>query len=170
VSGAASLFVRESCRQLGQAYLPRIRRAVETLPEADLWWRPHGRATSVGNLLLHLAGNVRQWIVAGLGGAPDARRRSEEFAAREGGTRADLLRSLESVVADAITVIRGLDEAALVATRRIQGFETTGLAAVYHVVEHFSWHTGQVVWIAKMRAGEGHGIAFYDDAKLERPE
>jgi uncharacterized damage-inducible protein DinB len=164
----APLFVKESARQLREVYLPRMRRAVESLPEADLWWRPHGRTTSVGNLLLHLAGNVRQWIVHGLGGAPDRRRRSGEFTALEGGTRAELLAALEGTVAEACAVIERLDEAALVAPRRIQGFETTGLSAVYHVVEHFSWHTGQVVWIAKMRAGEGHGIAFYDDAKLDR--
>lgn len=167
MGSAGSLFVRESVRQL-PVYVQRLRRALETLPEADLWWRPHDRTTSVGNLLLHLAGNVRQWIVSGLGGAPDLRRRSEEFAAREGGTRAEVLAALEAVVRDAAEVIAGLDEEALAATTRIQGFETTGLGAVYHVVEHFSWHVGQIVWIAKMRAGEGHGIAFYDDAKLER--
>ena len=157
-------FVEESARYLRDVYLPRMRRAVETLPEGDLWWRPHEGVTSVGNLLLHLEGNVRQWIVCGLGGAPDARDRGAEFVAREGASRADLLQALERTVGEACSVIErqtDLDRAF-----DCQGIETRVLGAVYHVVEHFGWHTGQVVWIAKMRAGARHSIAFYDDAKL----
>jgi len=157
-------FVEESARYLRDVYLPRMRRAVETLPESDLWWRPHEGITSVGNLLLHLEGNVRQWIVCGLGGAPDARDRGAEFAAREGAPKADLLRELERTVGEACAVIEA--EADLDRAFDCQGIETTVLGAVYHVVEHFGWHTGQVVWIAKLRAGARHGIAFYDDAKL----
>jgi uncharacterized damage-inducible protein DinB len=158
-------FTSESARYLREVYLPRLRKALETLPERDLWWRPHPGATSVGNLLLHLDGNLRQWIVAALGGAPDRRRRSEEFARREGGTRAELIGALASTIAEAAGVIER--QTALDRALRIQGFETTPRDAIYHVVEHLSWHTGQIVWIAKMRAGEAHGIAFYDDRKLD---
>ena len=151
-----------------KTFLTRMRTAVEALPERDLWWRPHEASTSVGNLLLHLSGNVRQWISGGLGGAADARDRASEFAARDGATRAGLLARLEGVVEEACRVIDGLDDAALQRPVTIQGFATTGLRAVYHVVEHFAWHTGQVVWIAKARAGADHGIAFYDDDALNR--
>src|SRR5262245_27664947 len=143
-----------------------MRRALEELPAADLWWRPHERSTSVGNLLLHLQGNVRQWIVSGLGGAPDHRERSTEFAAREGQDKTALLAALAATVEEACAVIARLDERALAGTVTIQGIETTRLGAVLHVVEHFSWHTGQVTWVAKERAGAAHRIAFYDEARL----
>jgi uncharacterized damage-inducible protein DinB len=158
-------FTSESARYLREVYLPRLRKAVETLPERDLWWRPHAGATSVGNLLLHLDGNLRQWILSALGGSPDRRRRSEEFARREGGARAELLDALARTIEEAAGVIAR--QTALDRALRIQGFETTPRGAIYHVVEHLAWHTGQIVWIAKMRAGEAHGIAFYDDRKLD---
>ncbi|MCK6459471.1 MAG: DUF1572 domain-containing protein [Planctomycetes bacterium] len=160
-------FTRESARYLRDVYLPRLRKALDTLPESDLWWRPHGKATSIGNLLLHLEGNIRQWILVGLGGAPDRRRRAEEFARRDGGTKAGIMDALAATLGEAARVV----ESQIELDRRlvIQGFETSPREAIYHVVEHLSWHTGQIVWIAKMRAGETHGIAFYDDRKLDEP-
>jgi uncharacterized damage-inducible protein DinB len=160
-------FTSESARYLREVYLPRLRKAIETLPERDLWWRPHEKATSVGNLLLHLEGNLRQWILGGLRGTPGCRRRTEEFARREGGTREELVGALASTIEEAARVVEraeGLDR-----RLAVQGFETSVREAICHVVEHLSWHTGQIVWIAKMRAGEAHGIAFYDDSKLDRP-
>lgn len=154
-------FLDESRALLGDVYLPKIRRAVEALPDGDLWWRPNEASNSVGNLLLHLAGNLRQWVVSGVGGAPDVRRRQEEFEARgeeEAGDAPALLRRLEEAVADALAVIEGLDHDRLAATVTIQGRETTPLRAVYHAVEHFSMHAGQILWIAKARSAEDLGL------------
>jgi uncharacterized damage-inducible protein DinB len=159
-------FCRESAQYLRDVYLPRMRRAVAELPADALWWRPNDGTTSVGNLLLHLEGNVRQWILSGLGGEADARERQTEFDAREGQDAQSLLDALGATIAAAALVIEGLDPQRLLTPITIQGFETTPMAAVYHVVEHFSWHTGQVTWIAKARAGTDHGIAFWDDASL----
>ncbi|MHC4845656.1 MAG: DinB family protein [Planctomycetota bacterium] len=159
-------FCRESAQYLRDVYLPRMRRAVAELPPDELWWRPNDETTSVGNLLLHLEGNVRQWILSGIGGEPDARERQTEFDAREGRDAQALLDALGATVAAAALVIEGIDPRRMLTPMTIQGIETTPMAAVYHVVEHFSWHTGQVTWIAKARAGGGHGIAFYDDAAL----
>lgn len=159
-------FLSDSVRYLGEVYPGRMERAALTLPAADLWWRPHEGALSVGNILLHLAGNVRQWIVCGIGGAQDRRDRASELEATAGHDAARLLAALKGTVREACSVLEGLDEAQLTDVRRIQGFETTILSAVYHVVEHFSWHTGQAVWIAKARAGAAHGIAFHDDARI----
>src|SRR5262245_3663518 len=153
---------------LRDTYLPRIERAVAELPARDLWWRPHARTTSVGNLLLHLQGNIRQWIVTGLGGAPDARDRDAEFAARDGAGARRLLAALRETVQDAAEVIASLDERALMGRVTLQGFRLTRLEAVLHVVEHMSWHAGQIAWIAKARAGERHRIAYYDDQRLRR--
>lgn len=151
---------------LRDTYLPRLERALQELPAGDLWWRPHARATSAGNLLLHLRGNLTQWIACGLGGAPDARVREAEFAAREGAPARALLADLRATVDECCRVIAALDEPALRGRVTIQGFRVTRLEAVLHVVEHMSWHAGQVAWIAKLRAGARHGLAYYDDAGL----
>jgi uncharacterized damage-inducible protein DinB len=166
MNSLARRFCEESVRHLSEEYMPRLKEAVSKLPEEDLWWAPHGQSTSVGNLLRHLEGNVRQWILSGLGGLPDHRHRAAEFDGGGAATKANLLVALRQCVSEACAIISSLDEVALAQTHQIQDFETTGLGAVYHVVEHFSWHTGQIVWISKLRAGERHGIAFYDDEAL----
>ena len=156
---------------LRDTHLPRIRRAAEALPANDLWWRPHPGAISVGTILLHLEGNVRQWILSGLDGRSDDRDRASEFVPAEEREDAppplaELLRRLETTVGDAAEVILALDEEALVREHTIQGYTLSGAGAVLHVVEHFSWHTGQAVWIAKARGGPAHGLSFYDDAAV----
>ncbi len=159
--------VRLAIDLLRDTYLPRIERAVAELPVRDLWWRPHARATSVGNLLLHLEGNMRQWLVAGLAGAPDRRDRDAEFAARDGVPAGALLASLRGTTDLACANLADLDEAALRGRVTIQGFRVTRLEAVLHVVEHVSWHAGQIAWIAKARAGRRHGLAYYRDEDLQ---
>lgn len=165
MSSWAEQFARESARYLRDTYLPRIEAALRELPREDLEWRPHQRAISFGTILRHLEGNVRQWILSGIAGKPDHRDRASEFD-ETGEVAEELFARLHATVLEAAQFIEGLDEPRLLATHRIQGFEQSGLAAVYHVVEHFSWHTGQAVWIAKARAGDSHEIAFYDDSKI----
>ncbi|MHC4933683.1 MAG: DUF1572 family protein [Planctomycetota bacterium] len=166
MNSLARRFCEESVRHLREEYMPRLEEAVGKLPDDDLWWSPHGQSTSVGTLLRHLEGNVRQWILSGLGGLPDHRHRAAEFEGGSTATKADLMTSLGQCVSQACAIVSSLDDSALAEIHRIQEFETTGLGAIYHVVEHFSWHTGQIVWISKLRAGERHGIAFYDDEAL----
>ena len=163
---SARPLVLEQARCLRDVYVPRLEQALLALPPGDLWWRPHPGVISFGTVLLHLAGNVRQWITSGIGGAPDGRDRAAEFAATDGPEGGVLLARLTATVEEAAAVIEGLDGAALERTYRIQGSPVTGLYAVSHVVEHFAWHTGQAVWIAKARAGAGHGVAFYDEARV----
>ncbi len=158
MSGPGPEFLRESRRYLESSYLPRIRSAVEALPARDLWWRPNDASNSIGNLLLHLAGNLRQWIVHGAGGAPDVRVRQDEFDAREGATAAELLQLLTATVEEAVDVLERLEPAGLSAPVTIQGLDTTVLGAIYHAIEHFGMHTGQILWITKMRSGEDLGF------------
>lgn len=162
-------FAVESARYWVEVYVPRLERALEVLPAGDLWWRPHAGVISFGTILLHLEGNVRQWILSGLGGEADNRERAAEFAATS--SEADgqeLLTRLRATTTQAAALVEALDDSVLLAEHTIQGFPVTGLAAIYHVVEHFSWHTGQAVWIAKARAGAGHGVAFYDEGQVNQ--
>lgn len=164
---AGGAFIRRSSRYLTHEYLPRVEGAVESLPEDDLWWRPNEASNSVGNLLLHLGGNLRQWVVHGVGGAEDVRTRDEEFGA-EGGRRADeLLDRLRADVREAAATLDRLDAGALDRRITVQGMDVNVLDAVYHAVEHFSMHTGQIIWIVKARTGEDLGFYRVEDGVAE---
>lgn len=165
----APRFIARSCYYLGVEYPGKIRLALEAMPADRLWHRAQPTSNSAGNLLLHLAGNVRQWIVTGVGGAPDVRDRDAEFAARDGAGLAELLANLDAACAEAVAVIERLDAATLNESRTIQGRQTDVLSAIYHVVEHFSGHTGQLIMMAKDAAPPG-AVRFYDDTGgLARP-
>lgn len=155
---AGAAFLAQSREYLTAHYLPKIRAALEGLDEADLWWRPNPASNAIGNLLLHLAGNIRQWIVSGVGGAPDRRERAREFAAQGELTRPELLARLTEAVLDADAVLARTDPASLGERRQIQGREVTVLAAIYHVVEHVAMHTGQILYVAKLRSGNDLGF------------
>jgi len=149
-------------------YRTKIRLAVESLPEEALWWRPNDQSNSVGNLLLHLTGNVRQWMVSGVGGAADTRHRAAEFDAHDGPPRAELLAALNHTLDDVDRVLSGLTTGVLLERRTIQGRDITILDAIFICVEHFSMHLGQIILIAKLRAPGA--IQFYEDAGgLARP-
>jgi uncharacterized damage-inducible protein DinB len=164
----ADSFLERSRHFLTHEYRTKLRLAVESLPPDALWWRANDQSNSVGNLLLHLAGNVRQWIVSGVGGAADNRYRAAEFEARTGGDATTLLAALDAALDDADAVLARLTATDLMSARTIQGREVTVLEAVYHVVEHFSGHVGQIVLIAKMKSPGA--VKFYEDAGgLARP-
>ena len=155
-------FIDRSRYYLRDEYPTKILRCLDVLPEQAIWRRPNESSNSIGNLLLHLSGNVRQWIVSGVGRAPDVRHRSAEFDAREGGSAAELMSGLRATLRDADAVLASLDAAMLGEPREIQGRQVTVLDAVYHVVEHFSTHTGQIILLTKSYA-EGR-VHFYEDA------
>jgi len=159
----AQAFVDQSRRFLLAEYLPKIERCVHALSDEDVWWRPNDASNSVGNLLLHLSGNVRQWIVSGVGGAPDARRRQQEFDARTPMATTALLARLRETLEDADRVLAELDGDRLLEPCRIQGLDVTVLEAVYHVVEHFSTHVGQIIYVTKLRTGRD--LSFYEMAE-----
>ena len=151
-------FVAQSREYLTRHYLPKIRLAVEPLGDDDLWWRPNEASNSIGNLLLHLEGNLRQWILSGLGGSPDRRDRAAEFARREPLPRARLLGLFATVVGEVDAVLARADGALLARRFAIQGRQVTGLQAIYHVVEHVSYHAAQIIYIAKLRTGSDLGF------------
>lgn len=162
VAGIAAEFRR----RLLDEYVPRIERCVAMLGEARCWQRPGGSGNAVGNLLLHLEGNVRQWILVTFTGVGDARDRQAEFRAGTGdaappASAAALLQQLRRTVTAAVAAVEQLDAAALLRRHRIQQrFDETGLAAVLHVLEHFSGHAGQIYAFTKQVTGED--LRFYD--------
>jgi uncharacterized damage-inducible protein DinB len=160
-------FLQRSRYFLSNEYLPKVRLAIEPLSDDAIWWRANDASNSIGNLMLHLAGNIRQWIVSGVGGAADVRQRSTEFRARGGKDKSALLADLTAAVGDVDAVIAKFSPEELLAERQIQGRSVTVFEAVYHVVEHFSTHTGQIILLAKFHVGER--VKFYDDADLARP-
>jgi uncharacterized damage-inducible protein DinB len=147
-------FVSESRRLLTAGYLPKIERCVDRLTDEDVWWRPNEASNSIGNLMLHLCGNVSQWIIEGIGGRPYDRHRQEEFDTRTPIPAGELLRRLRAVVKEADEVLGDVTGQSLLHQRHIQGYDVTTLDAIYHVVEHFSMHTGQIILITKARSAE----------------
>ncbi len=158
-------FLRVSRREF-RTDLEKIEKAMAKMTPDQVWLRGHENANAVGNLILHLAGNVRQWIVSGVGGAPDERDRDAEFAQREAMPVEELLSRLRDAVEEADRTLERIGDDAgldLLEKRRIQVFDVTLMHAVYHCVEHFSGHTGQIIWAAKNVSGEG--MCFYDYLK-----
>lgn len=146
----ASLFLAFSRAKLVDQFWPRLRTCVESLSNEQVWWRPNAASNSVGNLVLHLNGNVTQWLVASFERLEDQRDRPAEFAAKDGLSCAELLEKMADTMERADQVLARLTEDDLLAHYEIQGYHVTGLETVYQVVEHFGLHYGQIAYITKM--------------------
>ena len=158
-------FISRSRYHLIEDFLPKIERCLERLTDEQIWWRPNEQSNSIGNLLLHLCGNARQWIVCGVGLAPDARDRDAEFAQRDVIARDDLHSLLERTLADVDATLAQFDANRLLDVRTIQGLEVSVLEAILHVVEHFSMHTGQILMMTKMLTNADLAFYEFDDSK-----
>jgi hypothetical protein len=152
-------FLGEARRHLN-ASVERIEHCLGQLDDPQVWWRPAEGLNSIGNLLLHLAGNLRQWVVAGVGGAADARDRPAEFAERGPIARDELLRRLRAVVAEAAAALAHLDPARLPEHRRIQGFDETAMSAIWHSLSHLSGHIQEIVLMTRLQLGDRYRFAF----------
>jgi uncharacterized damage-inducible protein DinB len=156
-----SVFLKFSAEKLDQL-CGRIETCADKLTPEQIWARGTQNENAVGNLMLHLAGNVRQWILHGVGGQPDNRTRDAEFDARGEISVDELKRRLRTTVDEAVALIRALPKEHLVETRTIQKhYDVTVLEAIYHVVEHFSGHAGQIIFATKLLTGEDLGFYAY---------
>ena len=162
-STMSSQFLAYSRSKLMAQCWPRMRQCVESLTQEQLWWRPNDASNSVGNLLLHLNGNVQQWLVGSFRELEDTRNRPVEFSTQEGASAAELLSALGRTLDEASEVLSRLTEADLLRRFTIQGYDVTGLEAVYKVVEHFVLHYGQILYITKMLRKQDLG--FYSELK-----
>jgi len=157
--------IDEVLHRLYAESLPRILKCIDELSTDQIWWRPNESSNSIGNLVLHLCGNVSQWIYSGLGGFADQRTRQAEFDARGNIGKAELSALLVATMEKIKPVITNLPGDQLLLKRPVQTFEETGLSILVHVTEHFSYHTGQIAYITKMLSDKSLG--FYDGVSLE---
>jgi hypothetical protein len=158
-SDISSLFLEFSRHKLLDHYWARMRKCVESLTEEQVWWRPNEASNSIGNLMLHLNGNVRQWLVASFNRQKDHRDRPAEFSERGGISAAALVERLGATMDEARAVLARLTPDDLVARYDVQGYhDITGLENVYQVVEHFGMHYGQIVYITKLLANKDLGF------------
>ncbi len=156
-SELTTLFTTASVEQL-QQFSSRIAVCVARLNEDQVWARGSANENAVGNLVLHLAGNVRQWILSGVAAQPDHRQRDMEFSAAGGVSTKEMLARLQDTVREACSVIATLSAPQLAGRRTIQGYDTSVLEAILHVVEHFAMHTGQIIFATKMMTQEDLGF------------
>lgn len=154
MTDVARCFIDESRRLLRFDYMPKLEKSLAPLSPADVWWRPNDASNSIGNLVLHLKGNVTQWIIGGVGQRPFVRDRQREFDTRGDASARELLDALHATIAQADDVLANLGEASLLERRKIQNYDVNVLEAVYHVVEHFGMHTGQIIVISKSRLAQ----------------
>jgi uncharacterized damage-inducible protein DinB len=159
-SNTATAFINAARAFLKDEYLPKIERCLERLSDEQIWWRANEDSNSIGNLLLHLSGNARQWIVSGLGEQTDERERQREFDERRLISREELLSRIKTTLGEVDETLARFDESRLLDTFLIQGTSVTALDAIFHVTEHFSMHTGQIILLTKMLSATDLG--FYD--------
>ena len=152
-----SEFIRVATATLDQL-CGRIEVCVGKLSPEQVWGRGSDNQNAIGNLILHLSGNVRQWIVSGVGGAKDVRDRDSEFAERRQLDPAELVARLKGTVKEAEEAMRGLSTEDLMTRMTVQGYDVTKLEAIFHVVEHFSGHTFQIIFATKLLTSEDMGF------------
>jgi uncharacterized damage-inducible protein DinB len=128
----------------------KIEKCFNNLEEEDIWKRPNASSNSIGNLILHICGNITQYIISSLGGKEDKRDRYLEFSIRKGFDKGSLIQKLKNTVNQAIQTLGMIQERELTRVRSVQAFEYSGIAIIIHVVEHYSYHTGQIIFYTKM--------------------
>jgi uncharacterized damage-inducible protein DinB len=147
-----------TARKTLDRWLGRIEKCLDQLTPEQIWWRGQENSNAIGNLVLHLSGNIRQWIIAGIGGAQDIRRRDSEFEEREALPVAELRQRLRETVQEADAVLARVAAADLLQTRHIQIYDVTVLEAIHDVVTHFALHAGQILYATKLMTGEDLGF------------
>jgi hypothetical protein len=138
----------------------KIEHCVNQLTDAQVWWRDRPEMNSIANLMLHLSGNVRQWIVSGIGGSPDTRNRPREFSDHSGRPKTEILASLKAAVDEADAAMARLSADDLVAERKIQGFDSNVTSALFHSISHFRGHTQEIIHLTRVQLGDKYKFDF----------
>jgi len=159
-----NIIKKEFERRLIEEGLTRIKHCVSHLNETELWKQENENTNSVGNLIMHLQGNVRQYVVSGIGMQKDTRTRDSEFDPHNIKASEQIINELEQTLLESVQVINKLELENLTEDRKVQGFDETVLSIIIHVIEHFSYHVGQVTFITKQMKNIDTG--YYADLDL----
>ena len=162
----ATLLIKETKYRLLDESIPRLNKCLNKVTEEEIWFRPNANTVSIGNLVLHLCGNVRQWLISGLGGVVDNRQRHQEFNEKGPIPSSELRNNLSSLGSEIETVLDKLSPLELRSSQSIQGYEVSGVSILVHVVEHFSYHVGQVTILVKSRKNVDMG--YYAGKNLDQ--
>ena len=157
-------FLRETDARFERA-CNSVEHCLKQLDDEQIWMRLTPRVNSIGIILQHLCGNLRQWIVAGIGGAEDIRQRAQEFEEREHFSNAEMLANFKAVIAECRAIIQRLTPEELTAPRRIQGFERNVLNAMYGTLTHLNLHVGQILFITHLILGEKYVLTWIPQTK-----
>ena len=144
----------------------RIEKCLGMITRDEIWQKPNDQLVSIGNLVNHLCGNISQWVLRGLGGEDITRERSKEFEEITGETGVQLAVKLRTVIDKARNVVADLSESDLEKTYTIQGYQETGTAILVHVVEHLSYHVGQITFYVKLI--KNIDVGYYEGQDLEQ--
>jgi len=158
-------FIKQSIYRI-EKNTPKIIKCLGELSEEQVWLRPNEASNSIGNILLHLCGNITQYIISALGDQPDIRERDKEFSAKGGYSKKELGDKLVATMEKAVTIIRNPDESRLMKIHSVQGFDFSGIGIIVHVTEHYSHHTGQVIFWTKLLTG--NDLGFYAGTDLNK--
>lgn len=159
------LLIQEVKRRLFEESIPRAKKCLRLLTEEEIWDRPNEKSNSVGNLILHLCGNVRQWLISAIGKQTDTRERQKEFDERGPIPRKELFRQLDKLQLDAGKVLDSIQPETLTQEFQVQGYTETGISILVHIVEHFSGHIGQITYYVKARKNVSTG--YYEGQSLD---
>jgi hypothetical protein len=151
-TGVGQAYLATSRHRLAE-FVKKIKHCLGQLSDEQVWWRPHDSMNSIANIVLHLCGNLRQWIISGVGGEADIRDRPKEFSDRSSMPKAELVRRLEETVSQADAVLATLPDPQLLQPRRIQGFDETALSAIFDSLSHFRGHTQEIIYITRLQLG-----------------
>lgn len=156
-------FKTEIEKRLIEESIPRLIKCLNQLTVEEIWFRPNANTVSVGNLCLHLCGNVRQWLIAGLGGSADTRNRPLEFSTTGPLPTESLIEDLQKLSTEILKTLEKITAPDLLKKRPVQIYEESGLSILVHVTEHFSYHVGQVTYYVKSR--KDVDMMYYPDVK-----
>ncbi len=163
IEAFTSEFIEQSIYRIEES-TKRVTKCLQEIDETEIWNFPNDHSNSPGNLVLHLCGNIRQYIIAALGEARDIRERDKEFSIKSGFSKSALSNKLTNTVDEAVVIIKGLNGNDLLKIYSVQGFKLSGIAIIIHVTEHYSYHTGQIAfWTKQIKNSD---LGFYANINL----
>ena len=157
---------KEFIRRIHQEGIPRIKKCLSLLSEEQIWYQPNENLNSIGNLILHLEGNVNQWVISTFTDKKDTRVRSSEFDPTRKEQKADLFERLNNLIVNTLEAINNISDVDLIKVYNVQCYKETGVSILIHVIEHFSYHVGQITFYTKFLLNED--LMYYGGQSLDK--